>query len=535
MNTNRLFCSASLSPVWRHEKNKKDTHFYIVLRFLFVNVGILFFCCFLLVSPCILTAGSVTIGVIYTNYTDQETNQFLKAKELVFKGEWNEARLKLEKYLVNFPNGNYRDEALYWLAKSLNKLANNEFILNKVISLKEEAAAQLDSLIRTYPESLWLDDGKTLRLSIAAELDMMGVYGHRKIMMEYMTNEQQSKKDSKNKQINALLEMRPEAAVTLVRRMLDYEKDPEKWKEAISILGQHFFGESEEFLEELLDHPYPKLREEAKRWIEWNEMWKIPTNLIYFAYGADISDTRELDRLSENKVNVFKLSRLTSLDKGIVEEKLNHFFNQKLKNIQFITNSTIKHHYLGLDISNNIKGFNFKILQGGLKKEYDKIHVNAQFCDNNEQKVYSYYTPVENKNEILLAMRKGEKLALVLLHFVEERITIHVETKTKVKPFYHSEFSSVLGCRILSTRQSWSSDELNKTGGVEDFGQAKAEIPVQQGTWILLGNIIVDRNKKQFIARNAELLNANGKRVAKGVQIMVPVENPEKFKIVGEK
>ena len=54
-------------------------------------------------------------------------------------------------------------------------------------------------------------------------------------------------------------------------------------------------------------------------------------------------------------------------------------------------------------------------------------------------------------------------------------------------------------------------------------------------TWILIGNIIVDRKEKHFIGRNAELFNINGKVVAKGTQIIVPVENPEKYEVVGKK
>jgi len=502
--------------------------FVVILTTLFIN------------SPMMLMAD-LSDNSSLVNSFDQETNQFLKAKELVFKGDWNQARLQLEKYLVKFPKGNYRDEALYWLAKSLNKLANNEVILNKVISLKEEAAAHLDSLRKNYSKSLWSDDGKTLRLSLAVELDLMGKYGHKKILNEFLEIQKLGKSDIKEITVNALIEMRPEAAVTLIRRMLDQEKDPDEWKEAISTLGKYFFEESQEFLKECVDHPYPEVREEAKSWIDWNEMWKIPTNLIYYGYSAEVSDRKEINRLLENKVNDFKLPRFESYEKQIVEEKVRQFFNNKLKNVKFVTNSTIDFQYMGMDISNNIQGFNFKILQGGLKKELDKIHVNASFYDKSENKIYSYYTPVDEQNEILLTMRKGNKLAIVLLHFLKNEPYVKagfvsvIGEKNKEKPFYHSEFSNVLGCKVLSTRNSWSSDELDKEGGVEDFGQAKVKIRGKKGDWFLTGDIIVDRKIGIFIGRNAELFDINGKVVAKGTQIIVPVENPEKYEVVGKK
>ena len=43
--------------------------------------------------------------------SDQETDRFLKAKEYVFKRDWQKARGRLEYYLQTYPSGQFRDEA----------------------------------------------------------------------------------------------------------------------------------------------------------------------------------------------------------------------------------------------------------------------------------------------------------------------------------------------------------------------------------------------------------------------------------------
>ena len=75
--------------------------------------------------------------------------------------------------------------------------------------------------------------------------------------------------------------------------------------------------------------------------------------------------------------------------------------------------------------------------------------MNARFYDKIEKKVYSYYTPVEDKNDILLVMRKGDKLALILLHFVDNQKTLQDQKNGKIdvknlEDNYYEEFREIL-------------------------------------------------------------------------------------------
>lgn len=86
---------------------------------------------------------------------------------------------------------------------------------------------------------------------------------------------------------------------------------------------------------------------------------------------------------------------------------------------------------------------------------------------------------------------------------------------------------------MLSTRQSWSYEDYGSD--TIDFGQAKAEIPGEKGTWILKGYILLVKKERRFIARRAELFNPEGKVAARGDQIIVPVDNPSQYKVTGKK
>lgn len=47
--------------------------------------------------------------------------------------------------------------------------------------------------------------------------------------------------------------------------------------------------------------------------------------------------------------------------------------------------------------------------------------------------------------------------------------------------------------------------------------------------------MILVKKERRFIARRATLFNPEGKVVAKGDQIIVPVDNPSEYKMTGRK
>lgn len=74
---------------------------------------------------------------------------------------------------------------------------------------------------------------------------------------------------------------------------------------------------------------------------------------------------------------------------------------------------------------------------------------------------------------------------------------------------------------------------LMTKNAVTDFGQARAEIPGEQGRWRLIArNILFNRKERKFIGRKAELYDPEGKCVAKANEIVVCVDEPGKFEVV---
>jgi TolA-binding protein len=71
--------------------------------------------------------------------TDKEMDRFLKAKEQVFKRNWEKARSGFESYLKDYPQGRLRDEGLYWLASSLNMLSKDEKREENIIALRKQS------------------------------------------------------------------------------------------------------------------------------------------------------------------------------------------------------------------------------------------------------------------------------------------------------------------------------------------------------------------------------------------------------------
>ena len=127
-------------------------------------------------------------------------------------------------------------------------------------------------------------------------------------------------------------------------------------------------------------------------------------------------------------------------------------------------------------------------------------------------------------------MRKGEKVAIMVLQFESDE-----DLELESEPIYHTKFGDVLGCTVHSSRQTWHMGEMSKIDGVIDFSLAKAEIPTDNGKWRLIGNLISDGKTGRFIGRKAVLYNHKKEIIAKGAQILVPVDEPEKFEVVGDK
>jgi hypothetical protein len=113
----------------------------------------------------------------------------------------------------------------------------------------------------------------------------------------------------------------------------------------------------------------------------------------------------------------------------------------------------------------------------------------------------------------------------------ESRLEPDLDEETEEEPMYSTDFTNVLGCRVLSARKSWESYDTDPM----DFGQAKAEIPDEKGKWTLKGYIMMVKKERRFIARRAVLTDPEGKVVVRADQIIVPIDNPSQYKATGIK
>jgi len=68
-------------------------------------------------------------------YQNKELEQFFKVKTQVFNRGWAAVQSGMGQYLKDYPSGKMKDEALYWLAQSQDRLAGEESETSKTIVL----------------------------------------------------------------------------------------------------------------------------------------------------------------------------------------------------------------------------------------------------------------------------------------------------------------------------------------------------------------------------------------------------------------
>lgn len=471
----------------------------------------------------------------YSNFAgpDKETDQFLKAKGHVFKRNWKKAADRLEAYLEKYPSGKYKDEALYWLAQSINKLSRKEEDPEKVIALKERAIDELNLLIDHGPESPWMDDAQALKIEMSGELALMGREEHRGYIEEIIETHNKKESDLKMFALNELIELKPSAAIPILENILSNESDPAVRKKGLLLLALNF---SEEALDILLEverqDPDSTVRNEAASWLRQIKSRSIPVQLNYYGYVARLKDREDHELIPENRLNIYKLPPIRSKSKRKVEKAIAGFFNKKLSDLKFATNSFGGVDYFGsMNISHNLAGFRIRVLQEGFVKEYDRISGKVSFYDTEEEKEHKAAYTVDSRHDRLLAMRRGEEVAVLVLQFESNEET-EAEKMESAEPVHYTVFNNVFGCIVHSSRQSWSNDEMTADRAVMDYGRAKVEIPGEIGRWILIGDILLNRKDRSFIARNASLFDSKGDTVAKAPRIIVPVDDPGKYEVI---
>ncbi len=468
-----------------------------------------------------------------TKFADEELDIFLKAKDYVFKRYWRKAKEQLEFFLEKYPSSQLRAEALYWLAQSLNRMSRDEVYKDKVIALKEDAFQKLEHLIGQYPDSVWIDDAKVLRVEIAGELALIGKIEYTSIIQHIYEKGKKTETELKLIALNSLIMLEPEASIPLLKGILVKEKDLQVRKNIVLLLGKKYDRSVLTLLEDVSKNdPDREVREEASYWLEQIKIRSIPVNLNYYLFTAHLTDPAELKRIPENKINYYTLPRIKPGDEERSKKEIINFFNGKLLDLrrQSFGRADILMAMFGSSVSHKLHGFLINFPKEGFEKAYDHFSGKVLFRDLEARKDYFAPFTAKDENETLLAMRRANGVVLMFLQF-ESRLEPELEEETEEEPMYSTDFSNILGCRVLSARKSWESYDTDPM----DFGQAKAEIPDEKGKWILKGYIMMIKKERRFIARRAVLTNPEGKVVARADQIIVPIDNPSQYKATGIK
>ncbi len=173
---------------------------------------------------------------------DETTNiKFVKqkyntAKKKIYKKEWNIAIKSLEEVIANNETKILKDNALYWLAYSLKKSINNIDDRELQVEALELAIKKINFLVKDYPSSNWIDDGKILKIEIAEDLIKRGLIGYKKIIEQ--SSEEKSRENIKLYALDALLNMNDKKAFPLLKKMIYSDYSIKLKKKAIFVISQ---------------------------------------------------------------------------------------------------------------------------------------------------------------------------------------------------------------------------------------------------------------------------------------------------------
>ena len=169
------------------------------------------------------------------NSNDEKVEDLYKrAKQFVYQKDWLKAVEQFRQVAESFPGSKLKDVSLYWSGYSLNQLSQTLENLDKMLDTQKEALSQLETLMKQYPYSKWIDDAKLLRVEIAENLVKKGFKRYK-----YILNGASKDPDIELKfaALDVLLHMDKEKAFPILEKMIRTNKNPVLREKAIFILS----------------------------------------------------------------------------------------------------------------------------------------------------------------------------------------------------------------------------------------------------------------------------------------------------------
>jgi outer membrane protein assembly factor BamD (BamD/ComL family) len=487
-------------------------------------------------------------------YQDDEMDLFFKAKEHIFKRQWDKARKQFEKYLKDFPEGRYQDEALYWLAQSLNHLSKQTKGEENILRLKEQAIQKTDEILRKFPESLWRDDALTLRLEIASQLVLSGEEEYKTYIDDAVKTQKKNEQEIKLLALHSLADMDPDYVLPIFKQVLETDPDSGIRKQVVSLLGRSFPDQAVPFLEQAARSDKDKsVRKEAEEWIEKIQARQIPVRLSYSIYGCYLLDKAQFTSFPENSSKTIPLSSAGLLNRNNLLNAARQVFDNKISKFISSANGSLPAYRISWSrtITHRAGDYQIWIKPDKLKISEDLIQGEVEFRNrktNRKNDVPFQLIPGDSK---LIVMRSSDKLSLLLLQFMplEPESTQTVLTQTLTAEKEADDHGKLDACavftlkpyvQVYTARKYFSIEEFQKN--LVNFEQAKAVFS-EKGTqspmymygsdqaWTLLGDIIWLKNRECLIGFGALLVDPDRKVTAQGL-ILVPLQEPASFQIL---
>ena len=496
-------------------------------------------------------------GLVFADSTDKELDRFFKAKEHVFKRNWERARRGFESYLKDYPEGRLRDEGLYWLASSLNMLSKNEKG-KEITALKEAAVEKLNELIDSFPKSLWRDDGIALRIEIASLLILMGKNEYKPILDEAVQTQNRDARQLRILALNSLAGMDESYARPLIEDILEADPDTEIRKNCVKLLARNYSDSALRLLKTLAAEDADKeVRDTADLWVKRITRSRIPVYLKYDVFGSRLLDESLYTKFPEGQVQTILLSTDGPLVSRPTLNLVGPVFDGRLSSLSSSANGVIP--YPGLFLQERMTRTSHRAGDYMLWFNIDELEMTEDRIDGVVE--FMHWQTKErtdvpffvNRGEVkLLSARSGDRISILVIQFdSEEKTTVAISAdqfdlpedwgelmkmakgiRRGAKSPYKILFSDMMGWTVSTARENWSIDDLIGKSGKYDFGQAEA-LSTDPDGWTLVGQLILMKEERLWIGRKAVLTDPSGKKAAEGEQIFVPVDNPKNFRIEG--
>ncbi|NIM14011.1 MAG: hypothetical protein GTO45_18350 [Candidatus Aminicenantes bacterium] len=161
---------------------------------------------------------------------------YKKAKQSIYGKEWLKAMDQFRYIIDTYSKSKYVDESLYWLSYSMKKRSEVLENLDEILSIQKQALSHLETIIKKFPGSEWVDDAKWLRVGIAEDLVKKGFKEYKK----YIVNGAAEEADMEIKllALDALLHVDKEKAFPILEKIIRKNKNPRLRERAIFVISQ---------------------------------------------------------------------------------------------------------------------------------------------------------------------------------------------------------------------------------------------------------------------------------------------------------